>query len=89
MDASENETSTSMNFEYERWYRVRVQVTPSAIVAWVDDKKIVDADIKGRRISTRIEVSLSEPLGVASYMTQAAIRDIKVKTIPPAPGKAK
>jgi hypothetical protein len=89
MDASENETSTAMNFEYDRWYRVRLQVTPSAIVAWVDDKKIVDANIKDRRISTRIEVSLSEPLGVASYMTQAAIRDIKVRMIPSAPEKGK
>jgi len=89
MDASENETSTAVDFAYDRWYRVRLRVTPTAIVAYLDDKKIVDADIKGRSISTRVEVSLSEPLGIASYMTQAAIRDIKVRTISSTPEKAK
>ena len=81
MDASENETSTAINFEDNRWYRVRVRVTPEKIMAWLDDKVIVDADIKGRQISVRVEVFLSQPLGVASYVTESALRDIKVRRL--------
>ncbi len=81
MDASENETSTVINFEDDRWYRVRVRVTPDKIMAWLDDKVIVDADIRERRISVRVEVFLSQPLGVASYITESALRDIKVRRL--------
>jgi len=81
MDASENETSTAISFTDERWYRIRVRVTPAKITAWLDDKVIVDADIKDRRISVRVEVELSCPLGIASYVTEAAVRDIKVRRL--------
>ncbi len=81
MDASENETSTVISFEDDRWYRIRVRVTPEKIMAWLDDKVIVDADIRGRRISVRVEVFLSQPLGVASYVTESALRDIKVRRL--------
>ncbi|NWG13872.1 MAG: DUF1080 domain-containing protein [Acidobacteria bacterium] len=81
MDASENETSTVINFADNRWYRVRVKVTPEKIVAWLDDKVIVDADTRGRQISVRVEVLPSQPLGVASYVTESALRDIKVRKL--------
>lgn len=81
MDASENETSTAINFVDNRWYHVRVRVTPEKIMAWLDDKVIVDADIKERRISVRWEVQLSQPLGLASYITESALRDIKVRRV--------
>jgi len=81
MDASDNETSTSMDFASDRWYRIRLRVVPGKITAWLDDKVIVDANTRGRRISTRPEVSLSTPLGVASYMTEAALRNISIRGI--------
>ena len=81
MDASDNETSTSMNFASGRWYRIRLRVVPGKITAWLDDKVIVDASTKGRRISIRPEVNLSTPLGVASYRTEAALRNISIRTI--------
>jgi hypothetical protein len=81
MDASENETSTSMDFAERRWYRVRLRVVPGRITAWLDDKVIVDANTKGLRISTRPEVNLSKPLGIASYRTEAALRNIGIRTI--------
>jgi len=81
MDASENETSTGFDFADNRWYRVRVRVTAEKITAWLDDKVIVNADIKGRRISVRAEVILSRPLGIASYVTEAALRDIKIRRL--------
>jgi hypothetical protein len=81
MDASENETSQVMDFADNRWYRIRVRVTPDKIQAWIDDKNIVDLDTKGRKISIRAEVDLSQPLGIAAWMTEAALRDIKMRRL--------
>ena len=36
MDASENETTKFMNFEQQRWYRIRLRVTAGRLEGWVD-----------------------------------------------------
>ena len=80
-DASENETTRYLKFEQEQWYRIRVRVTDARISAWIDDKQVVDQDIRGRKISTRVEVDLSQPLGIAAYETKAALRDVKYRLV--------
>lgn len=80
-DASENETTRYQEFENGRWYAIRVKVTPEKIEAWIDDKQMVDVQTKDRRISIRLEVELSRPLGIASYTTTAELRDIKLKLL--------
>jgi hypothetical protein len=76
MDASENETSRSMFFEENRWYKVRVRVAAGRITAWLDDEQIADVEMAGRKISVRAgEIILSQPLGVATYQTTARYRD--------------
>jgi Domain of Unknown Function (DUF1080) len=82
LDASDNETTTSLRFEERRWYRVRLRVLPSRITAWLDDEQIVDVDTTGRRIGIRPEVELSRPLGIAAYRTRAALRGIAVRPLP-------
>lgn len=82
-DASENETTQFHRFENGRWYRIRVRVAPQRITAWIDDTKVVDVDITGRRIAVRPgEIELSQPLGVASWMTTAALREIRWRPLP-------
>ena len=81
MDASENETSQSMTFESRRWYSVRIRVTPAKIEAWLDDRQIVDQALKGNKIGTRFEVEPSQPLGIASFRTKAAVRDIRLRRL--------
>jgi hypothetical protein len=81
LDASENETTQVMNFPQDRWYKVRVRVTKTKIEAWLDDKNIIDVTTTGKKISIRPEVDLSVPLGIASWMTGAALRDIKLRRI--------
>ena len=78
-DASENETSRGVSFETDRWYAVRLRVTPQKIEAWLDGKKIVDLAIAGRKIGLRFgEISKSVPLGLATYQTSAAYRNIRL-----------
>jgi len=84
-DASENETSQVFDFEKNRWYKIRLRVTKPKIEVWLDDKQIIDVDTEGRRISIRIEVERSRPLGIASWCTTAALREIKFRPVKAAP----
>lgn len=81
MDASENETSTFQELKSNKWYKVRVAVTNEKLQSWLDDEKIVDVNIKDRKIHTRIEVDLSQPLGISAFRTKAAIKDIKIRPL--------
>ena len=81
LDASENSTSQSMVFEKQRWYSVRIRVTPEAIDAWLDEKHIISQELKGNRIDVRMEVEASEPLGIATWRTKGALRDIKLRRL--------
>jgi len=80
-DAANNETSTFTSFEDNKWYHVRLRVTPGRIEAWLDDEEIVNIEITGRKIDIRAEVDLSQPLGVATWQTGGAVRNIKIKPI--------
>jgi hypothetical protein len=78
MDASENETTTSRSFEKGLWYTIRLIVTDLKIEAWIDSEKVVDFTIGDNILSIRPEVELSKPLGIASWRTTAAIRNIRL-----------
>ena len=81
-DASENDTSASMDFQSNRWYRIRVRVTDDKIEAWIDSEQMVNLETKGRIISLRFgEIDKSLPLGIATYQTKAAYRDIKLRRL--------
>jgi len=81
-DASENETTRMISFEKGRWYKVRLRVVPDHIQAWLDGESLVDIDTTDHKIGIRIEVDLSQPLGVATYATTGAIRNIRLKALP-------
>lgn len=90
MDASENATTRAMAFDKDRWYRVRLRVTPEKIQAWLDDQPIVDQEIAGHRISLRPgEIVLSVPLGIATYQTSAAYRNIRLRELGKQPRSAR
>ena len=75
-DAANNETTTSTNFNNNTWYSVRLRVTKNKLEAWLDNEQIVNADTKDRTIDVRIEVEESRPLGLATFQTTAALRNI-------------
>jgi hypothetical protein len=88
-DASENETTTFTSFKAGQWYRIKLRVTDPKIEAWIDDKKVVDLKLEGRRLSIRIEVESSKPFGFATWRTTGALRNLNLRTIDAATGSSK
>lgn len=80
-DASQNETTKSMSFNTGQWYRVRVRVAAGKIKAWIDDDEMVNLDLEDRQLSIRLEVEPSVPLGIATWNTGSAVRDIRLKRV--------
>jgi len=81
-DASENDTTSHRLFENGRWYAIRLRVTRDRIQAWIDKQQVVDADIRGRDISVRPgDIELCQPLGLASWDTSAALRNIRIRKL--------
>ncbi|MCA9189733.1 MAG: DUF1080 domain-containing protein [Pirellulaceae bacterium] len=80
-DAANNETAKYVRFEKEKWYRVRVRVTPENISTWIDDKQMVDCNIKGREVGLRAEVLLSRPLGISTWRTRGGLRNIEIRKL--------
>lgn len=77
-DASENQTTTLMKFEKDRWYEICLTVRKNEIKAWIDDSLVVDFQRKDEKLSIRPEVFLSQPFGITSWNTTAALRRIRV-----------
>jgi len=76
-DASENGTTRFMKYEEGRWYRIRVKVTDKTLQAWVDEELMVNIELEGLKIDMRAgEIELSKPLGIASFRTKSALKDI-------------
>lgn len=81
-DASENETRSYFNFDNNRWYKFRLRVTPERITAWIDDERVVNAEIAGRTVTLRRgEIKLNAPLGFASFATEGALRNVKYRVL--------
>ncbi len=82
-DASDNDTTKGMEFADNRWYRIRVRVTDEKLEAWIDDEQTVDLETKGRTLTLRPgDIQKSLPLGVATFMTTAAIRNFRLRRLP-------
>jgi len=80
MDASMNETATYMEFENGRWYTIRLRVTDNHIQAWIDDKKVVDAEPGNRDVDVRIEVEVSKSLSEYQTLTPVHRNAMRPKT---------
>ncbi len=83
-DASSNETTSYMSFDTGRWYHIRLRVTDAKIEAWIDKKQVVNIPTAEHKFSIRIEVEESKPLGVTTWRTKGALKDIKLLRLDPA-----
>lgn len=82
-DANENQTHGEMAFANDRWYHVRVEVRPSDLRAWVDDRPVVNVSIKGRKVSLRPGfIDRCIPFGFASYGCRSRIKNLVISRLP-------
>lgn len=84
MDASENETTRTIKYENNQWYRFRVRVTADVIRCWVDDREIIAVAHREKHVRTRVEVRPNEPLGFATWKSGGALRKLEVRPLSPA-----
>ena len=80
--AAENQTTSTMTFEKDRWYRLRLQVTKEKVEAWIDDEKKIDLDRGNHRFAVWLVQEPARPLGITTYYTKAALRDLKIRALP-------
>ncbi|MBN1347664.1 MAG: DUF1080 domain-containing protein [Phycisphaerae bacterium] len=85
MSAAENETTTGMNFENGRWYHVQLRVTPKRIEVVLDNKTVIDLDPTNRHFDIWAEQEPARPLGIATWYTSAALRNIVLRAASPDP----
>ena len=80
-DASENETTDYFSFDTKKWYHVRARVTDEAVQCWLDGERICNVETEGQRFDTRIEVDQNKPLGMATFQTVGAYRNIRLREL--------
>jgi hypothetical protein len=80
-DASENATSSTMEFKNRQWYRVRIRVTDAAVEAWIGDQQVVKQPREDHKFSIRMEVESCRPLGIATWDTAGAVRNIRIRNL--------
>ncbi|TDU69357.1 uncharacterized protein DUF1080 [Prosthecobacter fusiformis] len=81
-DAANNATGTYQRYDDDKWYSIRLRVTAENLSAWVDDKQVVDQDIKDRKVSLREgPIEAYAPLSLTTYNTMAAIKNVRLKVL--------
>lgn len=84
MDASENQWGEARNLENDRWYQLRVRVTPGVLQVWLDNDVYTARVEYGdpKRLSLRAgDIDKTVPLGLATYRTRALWRNFTVTPI--------
>ena len=82
MNASENETTKVMAFPEKKWHAFRLRVTPGKIEGWINEEQVVNVEIRDRKISIHPMMEPSKPLGLATYVTRSAFRNIRIRRLP-------
>ncbi len=81
MDASENSSSSYMEFKNNQWYKFRAVVTENTIRIWSDDKEVISYLIADSELSVRLEVDGCKPLGFSAWECEGEIRAIRYRTL--------
>jgi hypothetical protein len=81
-DASENDTTSFRSFERDRWYSIRLRMTDERLQVWIDEDRVINTSLKDRKVGMRFgEIERCVPLGLVTWQTAAAYRDIRVRPV--------
>jgi len=82
-DAAPGElTGKRMAFQAGRWYAVRLRVTDERVTAWLDGEKVIDVARAGHTFRLHPDLAPVGGLGVATYRTKAALRNVRLGRLP-------
>jgi hypothetical protein len=79
--ANENQTTNHQEFEDNKWYRVRLRVVTGRIDVWIDDRQMIELETADRKFDIWWEQEPMRPLGIATWYTAAAVRNIKLQRL--------
>jgi hypothetical protein len=80
-DASGNETTKYMEFENGKWYHIRLRFESGRIQVWIDATQVIKVDTKDHKFSIRFECDPSLPLGIATWSTTGAVKNIRIRKL--------
>jgi hypothetical protein len=79
--AIDNESLTVIQFQQDRWYSLRMRVTDQLIEVWIDKKQVIQLETKGKELLISDRMNPCLPLGLATWHTTGAIRNIRYRHI--------
>jgi hypothetical protein len=82
-DAANNEWAMAKEFKKKTWYHVRLRATANRISAWLDKdaEPFLDLETTDKEISTRSDIDAAKPLGLSTYQTSAAYKNITLRKL--------
>jgi hypothetical protein len=84
LDAAHNDTRTFRSFVAGRNYELLLHVRTDLVEARLDGEVLCRIDPRRHRLGLRPEVSLSRPLGIAAFATEASLRAVQWRPLPEA-----
>ncbi len=76
--AAENSTTRAITFTQGKWYDIEAEVSDKKILVALDDEVIIEQEITGHRFEVWPQQEPARPLGISTYDTKGAIRDVVV-----------
>lgn len=81
LPANDNQTTRIIEFQSKRWYHVEVRVTAGRAEVAIDREKVISLDTAGKEFDVWIQLEDTRPLGITTYYTTAALKDITLRRL--------
>jgi hypothetical protein len=85
--AIDNETAQYKEFKNGEWYHVRVRATEKRIDVFLDDEHLIELEPADRKLEVSWEMEPCLPLGLASWYTTGAVRNIRYRLLEDVPAE--
>jgi hypothetical protein len=80
-NASANMTTTTREFDNDKWYKFRLRVSKDRIKVWIGEDQVVNLDTTEHRIALHGACEPCKPFGLATWKTTGAVRGIRVRPL--------